>query len=80
VNDPSCLRGSQSAEQSLPNSNALITPSGYFQACFSATPYAQTFASWLVIAYNVSTIAFSAHATATLEKVGTRRGAPQTQQ
>ncbi|KDN48431.1 hypothetical protein K437DRAFT_255539 [Tilletiaria anomala UBC 951] len=48
--------------------NALITPSEYFRACFASTKYANNFASWIVVGYNATTIVFSAHATATLEK------------
>ncbi len=48
--------------------NVLITPSEYFRAAFAGSAFERTFASWIIVAYNVGTIAFGAHATVTLER------------
>lgn len=49
--------------------NALITPSEYFRTRFEGTRWATSFSSWIIVVFNVSTIIFSAHATATIERV-----------
>ncbi|EPQ26262.1 uncharacterized protein PFL1_06197 [Pseudozyma flocculosa PF-1] len=45
--------------------NAIITPAEYFRSSFASTQYATTFSSWIVVSYNVVSILFGLHATAT---------------
>ena len=45
--------------------NSLITPTEYFRSSFAATQFATTFSSWIVVSYNVISILFGLHATAT---------------
>ncbi|KAK0543255.1 hypothetical protein OC846_006214 [Tilletia horrida] len=53
--------------------NALISPTEYFRSRFKATPYENTFSSWIVSVYNITSIVFGAHATATLGREQRKR-------
>ncbi|PWN54129.1 hypothetical protein IE53DRAFT_383316 [Violaceomyces palustris] len=55
--------------------NSIITPSEYFRSSFSHTSFSSTFSSWIIVSYNVVSILFGLHATATggLEKSSPRR-------
>ncbi|KAN0063565.1 hypothetical protein ACQY0O_004013 [Thecaphora frezii] len=45
--------------------NAIITPTEYFRSSFAHTAFATTFSSWIVVSYNLVSILFGLHATAT---------------
>ncbi|CEH13294.1 Nucleoside transporter [Ceraceosorus bombacis] len=53
--------------------NALITPSEYYRGLFAATTHSDNFMSYIISIYNVATIIFGAHATASVVRVSPYR-------
>ncbi|PWN33683.1 uncharacterized protein FA14DRAFT_161415 [Meira miltonrushii] len=53
--------------------NAIITPTEYYRSILTGTSQEKSFMSWIILVYNISSIAFGAHATATMPNNSIKR-------
>lgn len=53
--------------------NAIITPTEYYRSIFAGSNQEKSFMSWIILVYNISSIAFGAHATASMPNNSIKR-------
>lgn len=53
--------------------NAIITPTEYYRSIFTGTNQEKSFMSWIIFVYNISSIVFGAHATASMPNKSIKR-------
>ncbi|MCO5589543.1 hypothetical protein L7F22_043511 [Adiantum nelumboides] len=53
--------------------NAIITPTEYYRSILNGTKQENSFMSWIILVYNISSIGFGAHATASMPNNSIKR-------